>query len=428
MSTRGRIGVAALVGVLAVCVAAVATAQPAPTPERSLLVRSASAPRSVLRPSRHASAVRRYWTPRRMRAAVALGPVEVNPRAVATPPAGPAAKPSRIPARVGAPFNRYEVTDTTAFPARTSGRVFFTLGDSDYACSGTAVNSTDQSVVFSAGHCVTDPDTAEWATNWTFVPGYRQGAEPFGEFVATQLVSPSGWSDSGYFSYDIGAALVGRNGAGRTLQSALGGAGRGIAFNQPREQNFQAWGYPADGPFDGERLYVCESAFAGDDPFPDPVGPHGISIGCDMTAGSSGGGWIINGKYLNSVNSFGYDGLPNVLFGPYFGDAAKALYDRVCCRDGVAPPDPPPPAADAPDTTFTAHPAHRIRAHRVFFAFRSSVAGATFECLYTHGWNDCRSPQRFSGLQSGYSYLFKARAVVDGVKDPTPAVWSFRVR
>jgi hypothetical protein len=149
-----------------------------------------------------------------------------------------------------------------------------------------------------------------------------------------------------------------------------------------------------------------------------------------MTAGSSGGGWIIGGKYLNSVNSFGYDELPKVMFGPYFGDAAKMLYDRVCCRNSSADPNPTPPPATggAPQTTLTAHPPHRTHGRRAFFAFRSSLAGSSFECLYSGGWRNCRSPQRFAGLLAGYRYLFKVRAVKDGVKDPTPAVWSFRVR
>ena len=38
-----------------------------------------------------------------------------------------------------------------------------------------------------------------------------------------------------------------------------------------------------------------------------------------MTGGSSGGGWITGGS-LNSVTSFGYTGVKNILFGPYFGD------------------------------------------------------------------------------------------------------------
>jgi len=57
-----------------------------------------------------------------------------------------------------------------------------------------------------------------------------------------------------------------------------------------------------------------------------------MSIGCDMTAGSSGGGWIIDGQYLNSSVSYGYDNDPIDLYGPYFGQAARNLFNRVRSR------------------------------------------------------------------------------------------------
>jgi hypothetical protein len=62
-----------------------------------------------------------------------------------------------------------------------------------------------------------------------------------------------------------------------------------------------------------------------------PVGPPMIGMGCDMREGSSGGGWIIRNQYVNSVTSGGYDTLPELLFGPYFGDAVGNLYNGVCC-------------------------------------------------------------------------------------------------
>ena len=43
-----------------------------------------------------------------------------------------------------------------------------------------------------------------------------------------------------------------------------------------------------------------------------------MGIDCDMTGGSSGGGWIAGGG-VASVNSYGYSTLPNVMFGPYQG-------------------------------------------------------------------------------------------------------------
>ena len=51
-----------------------------------------------------------------------------------------------------------------------------------------------------------------------------------------------------------------------------------------------------------------------------------------MGVGSSGGGWVVGDQYVNSVNSFGYAFLPDILFGTYFGDAAAQVYDRAAER------------------------------------------------------------------------------------------------
>ena len=61
--------------------------------------------------------------------------------------------------------------------------------------------------------------------------------------------------------------------------------------------------------------------------------PPTIAIGCDMTGGSSGGGWIVNMKdglgTLVSVNSYGYFSQPDAMYGPYQGNAAEKLYEQA---------------------------------------------------------------------------------------------------
>jgi hypothetical protein len=83
-------------------------------------------------------------------------------------------------------------------------------------------------------------------------------------------------------------------------------------------------------------------------------------------------------------------------------------------------------ARRAPNTIFTRHPARRTHKRKVRFAFSSNVPGASFQCFYTGGWSPCRSPQKFRHLKPG-RYRFKARAVANGKKDPTPASWLFKV-
>ncbi|MDQ3760047.1 MAG: hypothetical protein M3331_08915, partial [Actinomycetota bacterium] len=62
---------------------------------------------------------------------------------------------------------------------------------------------------------------------------------------------------------------------------------------------------------------------------PPGSGPDTLEINCDMTGGSSGGGWVIDGRFVNSVVSYGYALDYTHLYGPYFGTEVKKLYKRV---------------------------------------------------------------------------------------------------
>jgi hypothetical protein len=78
-----------------------------------------------------------------------------------------------------------------------------------------------------------------------------------------------------------------------------------------------------------------------------------MAIGCDMTGGSSGGGWVItdgsgNGN-VNSVNSYKYGIEPEVMFGPYFDSTTQAMFNSAQGQEPgqqqAAPAAAPPPSA-----------------------------------------------------------------------------------
>jgi len=225
-----------------------------------------------------------------------------------------------------------QVADPTAPAFRIHGAIFVALGIFGYArCSGTAVRSGNESVVFTAGHCVnTGGRRGEWLkSSWVFVPAYRYGQRPFGVFPAKWLDTTKQWRKSGSENFDVGAAVVGRNGRGQTLDEAVGGAD--IAWNLKPKQSFAVHGYPAEEPFDGETQRVCPAAqFLGHDPnsfaFP---GPLNLAVSCGVTGGASGGGWIIDGDTLNGVTDYGYfdEGSPD--YGAYFGNEVARLYGRA---------------------------------------------------------------------------------------------------
>jgi hypothetical protein len=257
------------------------------------------------------AAVQRYWTAERMRNAKPANRTQSGTYAPATGKKKPhAAAGSAVP--VPPPY--------TSQPTSTNGKVFFTDGGVDYVCSGTALLSGNKSVVWTAGHCVND--SGSFVTNWEFVPAYIDGTAPYGVWTARTLLTTSAWASSEDFSYDNGAAVVNTSG-GRSLTDVVGGVNP--TFNYPRQQTYVSHGYPAAPPFSGERLYTCTSPLQYDDT---SANPPTMGISCDMTGGSSGGGWTVNGS-LESVNSYGYSTLPDVMFGPYQGTVSQSLYTQA---------------------------------------------------------------------------------------------------
>ena len=91
---------------------------------------------------------------------------------------------------------------------------------------------------------------------------------------------------------------------------------------RPAQQRYLSHGYPAASPFNGEREYICDSNLGHRD---NSANPPTMAIGCDMTGGSSGGGWVVGNNVL-SVNSYGYSNERNVMYGPYQGSVAQQLY------------------------------------------------------------------------------------------------------
>jgi hypothetical protein len=270
--------------------------------------------------------VRSYWTADRMRAA--------EPADLVIDAAG------ELVREAAAPRAASDISGSSmSFPQRVHGKVFFTIAGGsqpgDYVCSGTAVTSNSHTLAWTAGHCVNDPEFGGgFAVNWTFVPAYRNGDEPFGEWPAQQLLTTDAWRDHADIRQDHGAAILARNPEGQGIQDAIGS--RPIDFRLAREQRFTAFGYPAqptlfEPTFDGERLYSCDSAVTGSDA-PPGNGPETLQIDCDMSGGSSGGGWVNAGGALNGLTSYGYELDFDHLFGPYFGVDAQRLYREASGR------------------------------------------------------------------------------------------------
>ncbi len=296
-----------------------------------------------------------YWTPARMRAAIPAeqagdfasqadsyeksqqarvragtkpvtndGPVR-RVAGAASKRFGPVAKASGVLSAYNPNLPYYSPT------AYTAGKVFFTQNGRNYVCSGTIVNSEGKDSVWTAGHCVHGGQGGTWHSNWTFVPAYDDdlaNPRPYGTWSAAYLSSRNAWTNSSDFSQDFGVATMNTNFGGWHIADYFGG--QGITVNKGKNTYDYAFGYPAEAPFDGGNLMRCQGTTS---PEWDALffWSQTVKISCDMTRGSSGGGWLngYNGNwgYLNGVNSR-IDRIvgPTIMLSPYFDDDAWSLY------------------------------------------------------------------------------------------------------
>ncbi|WP_406174195.1 trypsin-like serine peptidase [Streptomyces sp. NBC_00996] len=248
----------------------------------------------------------------------------------------------------------------TAYHANVpeAGKVFFDSPEGTMVCSATVVEDPahpgKSNLVWTAGHCVHAGKKGGWYRNIAFVPSYNDSGKPAAQLekATRQEVAPYGvwWSDWAQTSdqwieqggstggqgapYDFAVLHVTpeKGSGGKSLEETVGSA-LPVNFNAPavpKVSSITATGYPAAAPFDGQKLFQCTDkpgrlSVAQSD-------PTMYRIGCTMTGGSSGGGWVATGSdgkpALVSNTSIGPVEF-GWLAGPRLGDVAKGVYDSV---------------------------------------------------------------------------------------------------
>ncbi|MEU6236183.1 hypothetical protein [Kitasatospora sp. NPDC047058] len=220
-------------------------------------------------------------------------------------------------------------------------------------CSATVVadpaHPGKSNLVWTAGHCVHQGKGGSFYSNITFIPAFNSNAAlsggkqadesqyaPFGVWSGTQAVTSPQWKAEGGKTgdasthYDFAIIRVQPPAGGKSLEETVGGA-LPVWFNAPRDQlSISEFGYPAAPPYDGMELNRCESGKPGRLSY-EPSRPPMLVIGCSMTAGSSGGGWLAvrDGKpvLVSNVSVGKHTGDPKFQAGPYLDDVAAGAYD-----------------------------------------------------------------------------------------------------
>jgi hypothetical protein len=221
------------------------------------------------------------------------------------------------------------------------GKVFFTLGGADYVCSGTLAGGAHP-VVATAAHCVSGGPGAKgdkrWATHWLFVPGYREGAMPYGEFTAQRFLVEPAWTgpQSGSEQYDVSfVQITGIKPDGKP-SAVRPPAGLPVQFAGSQDaavtQSGYIFGYPAEPPYTGLFQNYCAGSVAG--------AAGSARTSCQMTAGDSGGPWLTGfsprtGRgTIFAVSTYKLSNNMRTLYGAVLGPGARALYRQALSTAG----------------------------------------------------------------------------------------------
>jgi hypothetical protein len=257
-----------------------------------------------------------------------------------------------------APVDAKAVPPTYHDSVPEAGKVFFDSPEGTMVCSATVVvdpaHPGRSNLVWTAGHCVHAGRSGGWYRNIAFVPSYNDRALSAEELpgatqnelaqygvwwadwagTSDQWIAQGGPTGGDGAPYDFAVIHVTpeASGTGRSLEETVGSA-LPVNFGAPAVSqvgSITAGGYPAAAPFDGETLYQCQdrpgrlSINASD--------PTMYRIGCTMTGGSSGGGWVAVGadgeRMLVSNTSIGPVNA-GWLAGPRLGEVAEGVYDAV---------------------------------------------------------------------------------------------------
>jgi V8-like Glu-specific endopeptidase len=295
------------------------------------------------------------WTPERLRSATpAVAPASAG-RATSRPapqrstpgqiePVAPKLSAQPITAASLVPLSGSVTTGqewtSGGLPANSIGVAFFTddTGAAKY-CTATSLRSDSGNALLTAGHCVINAANGNWYNwnyqtgtwgDWIFIPGYRDGSEPFGRFYARQLwVIPEYVTSRGSDFYDTGAVVMNTNTAGAHLQDVVGA--QGAQWNWPHDKDVTFFGYPQSGRagYTGTRLIFCRGRTYTHNQLE--------SLNCDQGHGASGGPWLarFDGSFgfadsvLTEINEPYMNGPVSIDGGPYFDDHFARLWNNV---------------------------------------------------------------------------------------------------
>lgn len=211
----------------------------------------------------------------------------------------------------------------TASNARV-GAIFDQDVTGNHFCTASVVHSPGKNLLVTAAHCVHGGKGGSYSSDLVFVPEYRDGSAPQGQWPITDIVVDQRWIDSS--DPDLDVAFVGLGQVnGQNIEDVLGGNTLGISKGFDRI--VQITGYPSDAsaPISCVNKTTQQSAYQ-------------MKIACTgYPGGTSGSPWLSGfdkktrtGTVIGVIGGYQEGGdTDDISYSAYFDADVQTLYNRA---------------------------------------------------------------------------------------------------
>lgn len=222
-------------------------------------------------------------------------------------------------------------TRRASLKASRVGAIFSHSASGNHFCTASVVDSPGHDLLITAAHCISGGKNGGPAQDIVFIPGYRDGTEPYGVWTPRKLIVDPRWTSSSDPGYDVGFVVL-NSLNGKNIEDVLGA--NQVGFDPGYSNLVRVTGYPAsaDAPV-ACRNWTTEQS------------PSQLRFNCaGFYGGTSGSPFVTRFNPFSDVGTIigvigGYQeggATPSTSYSSYFGSGIRSLYQRAVAAAAAA--------------------------------------------------------------------------------------------
>ena len=228
------------------------------------------------------------------------------------------------------PLPRQSADSHTAVVALRVGALFERDASGEHFCTASVVASPGKDLLITAAHCINGGKGSGYHNDIVFIPGYRDGAAPFGVWTPQRLLVAPQWASSSDPNFDVGFVVL-QPLDGQNVQQVLGASRLGV--DSGHHFLVRVTGYPdsANAPITCINWTSRQSATQ-------------LRFECGgYTGGTSGSPWVTHfdtrsrtGTIVGVIGGYQQGGdTPSISYSAYLNSDIQRLYEQAI-SDGTA--------------------------------------------------------------------------------------------